>query len=91
LHGGVQCAQTPTATAIPEATAALVAGLFDDGEVYQFIGDVLFDQFRDEDFVDLYPKGGQPGLSPVLLAFVTVFQYLENLPDRKAARRSKST
>jgi hypothetical protein len=35
---------------IPQATAALVAGLFDEGSVYQFIGAVLFDQFRDEDF-----------------------------------------
>jgi transposase len=71
---------------IPEPTAALVAGLFDKGEVYQFIGDVLFDQFRDEDFADLYHKEGKPALSPILLAFVTVFQALENLPDRKAAR-----
>ena len=68
---------------IPEATAALVADLFDDGEVYQFIGDVLFDQFHDEDFADLYPKDGQPGISPVLLAFVTIFQSLEDLSDQK--------
>jgi transposase len=68
---------------IPAATAALVAGLFDDGEVYQFVGDVLFDQFHDEEFADLYPKDGQPSISPVLLSFVTIFQSLEDLSDRK--------
>jgi transposase len=68
---------------IPDATAALVADLFDDGSVYQFVGDVLFEQFRDEDFADLYPADGQPALSPVLLSFVTIFQSLEDLSDRK--------
>jgi transposase len=52
---------------------------------YKLIGDTLYEQYHDQDFVDLYHKEGQPGLSPVLLAFVTVFQNLENLPDRRAA------
>ncbi len=43
---------------IPEATAALVRALFEEDSVYQFVGDVLFEQFRDEDFADLYPKDG---------------------------------
>jgi hypothetical protein len=69
---------------IPEATAALVRDLFPEGSVYQFVGDVLFDQFRAEDFADLYPPDDQPALSPVLLSFVTIFQSLEDLSDRKA-------
>jgi transposase len=52
---------------------------------YKLIGDTLYEQYHDEDFADLYHKEGKPALSPVLLAFVTVFQNLENLPDRKAA------
>ncbi|MGA9223443.1 MAG: transposase, partial [Pseudomonas graminis] len=68
---------------IPDATVALVHDLFPDGSVYQFVGDVLFEQFRDEDFADLYPKDGQPALSPVLLSFVTIFQSLEDLSDRQ--------
>jgi transposase len=68
---------------IPESTVALVKDLFSEESVYQFIGDVLFDQFHDEDFADLYPADGQPGLSPVLLSFVTIFQALEDLSDRK--------
>jgi transposase len=68
---------------IPDATAALLRDLFEEDSVYQFIGDVLFEQFRDEDFADLYPKDGQPAISPVLLSFVTIFQSLEDLSDRK--------
>ena len=52
---------------------------------YKLIGDTLYAEFRDEDFADLYPNNGQPGLSPVLLSFVTVFQTLERLSDRAAA------
>jgi transposase len=68
---------------VPDATIALVHDLFPEDSVYQFVGDVLFDQFRDEDFADLYPKDGQPSISPVLLSFVTIFQSLEDLSDRK--------
>jgi transposase len=39
----------------------------------------------DQDFADLYPRRGQPGLPAWRLALVTVLQFLENLPDRQAA------
>jgi transposase len=68
----------------PEMAAWGTKHLADD-DPYKLIGDTLYEQYHDEEFVDLYHKEGQPGLSPVLLAFVTVFQTLENLPDRKAA------
>lgn len=29
---------------------------------YKLIGDTLFEQIHDEDFADLYPNNGQPGL-----------------------------
>ena len=77
------CLKPAAPHVIPAATVALAKDLFLDGSVYHFIGDVLFDQFRDEDFVDLYPKDGQPSISPVLLSFVTIFQSLEDLSDRK--------
>ena len=47
--------------------------------------DELSGIFRDEDFADLFPKLGQPGLPPWRLALVTVLQFRENLPDRQAA------
>src|SRR3712207_1289305 len=41
--------------------------------------------YEDEDFRELYPARGQPGLAPWRLALVTVFQFLEHLSDRQAA------
>jgi hypothetical protein len=54
------CLKPQPPRSIPEATAALVKDLFREDSVYQFIGDVLFDQFRDEDFADLYPLNDRP-------------------------------
>ena len=41
--------------------------------------------FSDDDFADLYPAQGQPGLPPWRLALVTVLQFRENLSDRQEA------
>jgi len=45
---------------------------------------------RDEDFADLYPDHGQPGLPPWRLAVVTVLQFHENLSDRQAAEAMRA-
>jgi transposase len=52
--------------------------------VYRLVGDELYEQYDEADYVDLYSTEGKPALSPVLLAFVTVFQFLEKLSDRGA-------
>ena len=52
---------------------------------YRLVGDRMYAECRETDFADLYPSEGQPALSPVDLAFVTIFQYLEDLSDRQAA------
>ena len=49
------------------------------------IGDQLGSLFADDDFAELYAADGKPAVSPNLLALVTVFQFMENLPDRDAA------
>jgi transposase len=59
--------------------------LVPQGSVYRLVGDVLYAKYDDADYVDLYHAEGKPALSPVLLAFVTVFQFLERLSDRAAA------
>lgn len=74
---------------LPEELARLGAVLLPADSPYRLIGDQLYVQYRDEDFADLYHREGKPGLSPVLLAFVTVFQCLENLSDRKAVEALK--
>ncbi len=69
---------------IDDAIAAWGARHLAAASPYRLVGDTLFAQFHDADFADLYHPEGKPGLSPVLLTFVTIFQHLEKLPDRAA-------
>lgn len=69
---------------MPEELAMLGARLLSADSPYRLVGDVLYEQYNEADFVDLYHPEGKPGISPVDLAFVTAFQYMENLSDRQA-------
>ena len=70
---------------LPDETRRIGQHLLDEHNSYRLIGDKLFAKLSEQDFADLYPSEGQPGLSPVILAFVTVFQFIEKRPDRQAA------
>jgi transposase len=72
--------------ALPEDTARVAKAAFKrKGNIYVTIGDQLGSLFADDDFAELYASDGKPAVSPNLLALVTVFQFMENLPDRDAA------
>ena len=76
---------------LPEATARVARAAFKrKGNLYLTIGDQLGALFEDVDFARLYAADGKPALSPNLLALVTVFQFMENLPDREAADAVRS-
>ncbi len=68
---------------VPQQTALIATTAFRKGNLYLRLRDELGTLFADEDFADLYPSRGQPGLSPWRLALVTVMQFLENLSDRR--------
>jgi transposase len=70
---------------MPTETERIGMIVLDEGSPYRLIGDQLFENLKEADYADLYPAEGQPGLSPVILAFVTAFQFMEKLPDRQAA------
>jgi transposase len=70
---------------IPEDLARIGAKLLPADSPYRLIGDRLYAQYDEADFADLYSAEGKPAISPVLLSFVTAFQFMENLPDRAAA------
>src|SRR5215217_8104128 len=70
---------------VPEGTARVARAAFRKGNPLLKLRDELGGIFRDEDFADLFPKLGQPGLPPWRLALVTILQFRENLPDRQAA------
>ena len=71
---------------MPADIAAWGAKHLADDDPYKLVGDRLYEQYRDEDFADLYHKEGKPGISPVLLSLVTVFQTFENLTDRETVK-----
>jgi transposase len=70
---------------VPEETARVAQAAFPKGNTYLRLRDELGPLYDDRDFAALFPRRGQPGLSPGLLATVTVMQFLENLSDRQAA------
>jgi transposase len=58
---------------------------FPQGNPYLTLRDRLGVIFEDDDFVDLYPNNGHPGLSPWRLAWITIMQFREQLADRQTA------
>lgn len=79
------CLKVHAPWAMPAETEAVGQVILEVGNVYRLIGEKLFDKFYEQDFVDFYSTEGKPCISPVILAFVTVFQFMEKLPDRQAA------
>lgn len=75
---------------IPQATVVLARKVHSRGTNEMRVRDALGPLFGDEGFTagvfaGMYPAGGQPGISPALLAMVMVLQFLHNLSDRQAA------
>jgi transposase len=79
------CMLTPFPSTIPEQTRQLVEPLLPRDSVYRLVGAEIDEIMSDEDFIDLYAEEGRPAVNPVVLALVSVFQFLEMLPDRAAA------
>lgn len=74
---------------VPVATAELAWKVHPKGTAEMRVRDALGPLFADEDFVGgrmagMFSQRGQPGLSPALLAMVTVLQFLHHLSDREA-------
>jgi transposase len=72
-------------TQIPVETARFVEPLLSEESIYRFIGQHIDQIISDEDFMTLCAENGRPAVNPVILAVVTIFQFLEKLPDRAAA------
>src|ERR671929_1353142 len=70
---------------IPNETVRVARAAFPKGTLATRLRDEFADLYEDVDFRALYPRRGQPGLSPWRLALVTVLQFLEQLSDRQAA------
>jgi transposase len=69
--------------AIPEATAQVARTAFPKGCLAMRVRDELDVLFQDADFAAAFPTRGGPGLSPGMLAMVSVMQFAEQLTNRQ--------
>ncbi|MBM7845725.1 transposase [Herpetosiphon giganteus] len=74
-----------TTYCIPEETARVAHAAFPKGNLYLRIADELGVIDTDHQCADLFPRRGQPALSPVRLAVATILQFAEGLSDRQTA------
>lgn len=79
--------QAKAVKGIPEETRRVASQAFKKGNVYMTIGDQIGYLFEDAEFEELYAVDGSPAISPALLSLVTIFQFMEKLPDRQAAEQ----
>jgi transposase len=70
---------------IPEETARVARAAYPKGNIYMKMRDALGTIYQDEAFAHLFPQNGRPVEAPWRLAFITVVQFMEGLPDRQAA------
>ena len=70
---------------IPEETVRVARTAFPDGATAMRVRDEPGTIYRDETFADLFSARGRPAEAPWRLALVSVLQFAEGLPDRKAA------
>ncbi|MEV6869095.1 IS1182 family transposase [Streptosporangium subroseum] len=70
---------------VPESTVRVARAAFPKGCLAMRVRDELGPLFEDEQFAEVFPARGGPGLSPGMLALVSVLQFAEGLSDRQAA------
>jgi len=75
---------------VPEETARVARAIYPKGNLYMNWYDTFGPLFDDNDFADLFSHEGQPALSCVRLALVSIVQFVENLTDRQAAEAVRS-
>lgn len=73
-------------TEIPDDTAQVGREILAEDDPYRLVGNGVNDFLSMKDFTELYSKLGRGAICPIILSLVIVFQFLENIPDRVAAR-----
>src|SRR5512139_1326043 len=70
---------------IPADTARIGQAILAEGNAYRLVAEQVSDFVSLADFSELYSEQGRGAICPITLALVTIFQFLENVPDRVAA------
>lgn len=71
---------------IPDETARIGGIILTADDPYRLMGDHVGEILHLADFAHLYSKDGRGAVCPIVLSLVTLFQFMENLPDREAAK-----
>jgi len=72
-------------TEIPNDTAEIGREILAADNPYRLVGDEVNGFLRLKEFAGLYSELGRGAICPIILSLITVFQFLENIPDRAAA------
>ena len=74
---------------IPAEIAEIGETILEADDPYRLIGAEVGEILSLEDFAPLYSEQGRGALCPIILGLVVIFQFLENIPDREAAKWAK--
>lgn len=77
----------PFSSTIPESIRQAGEVLLPQNHPCRFLGEHIQEFLTEDDFATLYSTAGRPGVSPIVLAIVTILQFMEKLPDRRAAEQ----
>jgi transposase len=74
---------------IPQAIRIWGEKYLKQDNLYRVVGDRLLSLVTESKFISelasMYSKTGRPSINPIILSLVTIFQFLEDIPDRVAA------
>jgi transposase len=73
-------------TDIPETTRQMVEPILPLDSVCRLLGNHAEELINEEELARMYHREGCGGINPVLLSFVLILQFLEDIPDRLAAQ-----
>ena len=73
---------------IPDQTQEIGNMIMSEDDVCRYLGNHIEEILSEDDFREFYSSTGRSGVHPFILAMVTVLQYLEKLPDRRACEQA---
>jgi transposase len=71
--------------AIPEEIGTWGESYLEPDNLYRVVGNQLYSSMSWDELKSMYSNMGRPPINPIILSLVTIFQYLEDIPDRVAA------
>ena len=71
--------------AIPEEIGTWGESHLEPENLYRVVGNQLYSSMSWDELKSMYSNIGRSSINPIILSLVTIFQYLEDIPDRVSA------